>query len=119
MRYIGFSYKFHKRNDSQYHCASCKTLGKSRVVTVRNGKIYGRKNPEDDHHKDCRPIADVELYKQSSRESFNATLTSDPVSDPSSHNPSVGHLKRDKYGDHSKHDPSGDSKNTVEEPKYS
>ena len=60
-RYIGFSYRFHKKNVSQYACASCRTLGKSRVVTVRNGTICGKKHPEDDHHKDCRPITDVEL----------------------------------------------------------
>ena len=67
--YIGISYRFHKRNDSQYVCAPCKTLGKSRVVTVKDGSIhvYSRKHPKDDHHKDCRPIADVKLYKQSPR----------------------------------------------------
>ena len=111
-RYVGFSYRFHKFNVglSQYACASCRTLGKSRVVTVRNGIICGKKHPEDDHHKDCRPIADVELCNQSARESFSVTLTRDPVSDPSAHDPSVGH---------SKYDPSGDYKNTVEESNYS
>ena len=59
---------------------------------------------------DCRPITDVELCNQSARESFSVTLTSDPVSDPSAHDPSVGH---------SKYDPSGDYKNTVEESNYS
>ena len=76
-RYTGFSYRFHKYNVglSQYACASCRTLGKSRVVTVGNGIICGKKHPEDDHHKDCRPIADVELFNQSTRESFSDTLT--------------------------------------------
>jgi len=36
-RYVGFSYRFHKKNLSQYACASCKILGKTRVVTVKNG----------------------------------------------------------------------------------
>ena len=116
-RYIGFSYRFRKKNASQYECASCKTLGKSRVVRVKNGRLDVRKHPEDDHHKDCRPIADVELYSQPTGESFSAALTCDPVSDPSSHDLSVGHLKRDKYGDHSKHDASDDPKNTAEESK--
>ena len=76
-RYIEFSYRFHKKNVSQYACASCKTLGKSRVVTVKSGRIDVRKHPEDDHHKDCRPIADVELCSQSTGESFSAALTCD------------------------------------------
>ena len=116
-RYIGFSYRFCKKNASQYACASCRALGKSRVVTFKNGRIDVRKHPEDDHHKDCRPIADVELCSQSTGESFSATLTFDPVSDPSSHDLFVGHLKHDKYGDHSKHDTSDDPKNTAEESK--
>ncbi len=81
-RYVGFSYKFNKKNASQYACASCKTLGKSRIVTVRNGRIYGRKHPEDDHHK--------ELCSQSTREFFSSNLTRDPVSEHSAHDLSVG-----------------------------
>ena len=76
-RYIGFSYRLYKKNASQYACASCKTLGKSRVVTVKSGRIDVRKHPEDDHHKDCRPIADVELCSQSTGESFSTALTCD------------------------------------------
>ena len=75
--YIGFSYRFYKKNASQYACTSCKTLGKSRVVTVKSGRIDVRKHPDDDHHKDCRPIADVELCSQSTGESFSAALTCD------------------------------------------
>ena len=88
-RYIGFSSRFHKKNASQYACASCKSLGKSRIVTVRNGRIYVRKHPEEVHHKDCRPIADVELCIQSTPESFSATLTHDPFRDPSGNDTSV------------------------------
>ena len=38
-RYIGFSYIFRKKNASTYECESCKTLGKYRGVTVRNGRL--------------------------------------------------------------------------------
>ena len=40
-----------------YSCSSCKSLGKNRSVTVIDGRIVGRKHPEDDHHVDCRPIS--------------------------------------------------------------
>jgi hypothetical protein len=41
-RYIGFLYRFYKQNTqkSQYACASCKTLGKYRLVSVRNERIH-------------------------------------------------------------------------------
>ena len=55
-RNVGTAYKFHKRNDKQYACASCKKLGKMRSVTVVNGRIVGTKHPEDDHHEACRPV---------------------------------------------------------------
>jgi hypothetical protein len=48
----GFMLKFHKRSKSEFECASCKRLGKCRAVTVKNGRIVGRK-----HHADCQPIA--------------------------------------------------------------
>jgi len=64
-RYIGFSYIFRKKNASTYECESCKTLGKYRGVTVRNGRLSVLKHPEDDHHKDCRPRANSELISQS------------------------------------------------------
>ena len=38
-RFIGFSYIFRKKNASTYECESCKTLGKYRGVTVRNGRL--------------------------------------------------------------------------------
>jgi hypothetical protein len=41
-RQVGFAYKFHKKNDNQYSCASCKKLGKSRVVTVKDERIVGK-----------------------------------------------------------------------------
>jgi hypothetical protein len=36
-------------------------LGKRRTVTVKNGRILGRKHPVDDHHIDCRPVANEVL----------------------------------------------------------
>ena len=69
-------------------------------MTVKNDKINVRKHPEDDHYNDCRLIADVKLCRQSTGESFSAALTCDPVGDPSLHDLSVGHLNRDKYGEH-------------------
>ena len=32
-------------------------LGKSRIVTVVEGRIVDNKNSEDGHHDDCRPVA--------------------------------------------------------------
>ena len=48
-------YQFHKRNDRQYSCAACK-FWRTRLVTVENGRIVGRKHPEDDHHPQCVPV---------------------------------------------------------------
>ena len=60
-RNVGKAYKFHKRTDKYYSCASCKKLGKSRTVTVANGRVIGTKHPEDDHHKACRPAPREEI----------------------------------------------------------
>jgi len=57
-RQIGYTYKFHKQTDIKFACASCKVLGKTRSVTVRDGRIVGSKHPEDDHHADCKPVSD-------------------------------------------------------------
>jgi hypothetical protein len=55
-RTVGYSYKFHKKTEKSYACLSCKALGKTRTVTVIDGRIVGKKHPEDDHHEDCRPV---------------------------------------------------------------
>ena len=61
-RQIGYQYKFQKKNDFQLaNCSSCKRLGKSRIVTVKDGRIVGKKHPEDDHHVDCNPVADEDI----------------------------------------------------------
>jgi len=109
-RFIGFSYIFRKKNASTYECESCKTLGKYRGVTVRNGRLSVLKHPEDDHHKDCRPRANSEL--------ISLSLIRDPASKHSAHDASVDQ-RRVLYSDHSKHDPYGSPKNSVEESNYS
>lgn len=58
-RKVGFVYKFHKKSGNQYACASCKKLGKSRVITVTEGRVTCNKHPEDDHHADCNPIPEA------------------------------------------------------------
>ena len=60
-RITGTSYKFYKKTDKSYVCASCKAFGRYRTVTVVNGRIIGTKHPEDDHHPDCRPIPQASL----------------------------------------------------------
>jgi hypothetical protein len=55
------SLTFHKKTNNSdgsvtYQCCKCRELGKTRAVTVRDGRIVGKKNPEIDHHSDCRPI---------------------------------------------------------------
>lgn len=56
-RHVGKVYKFHKKNEKQFACASCKLLGQSRTVTVLNGRIVGQKHPEEDHHVSCQPVS--------------------------------------------------------------
>jgi len=36
---FGQTYKFHKKNKIKFACASWKTLGKSRIITVKDGRI--------------------------------------------------------------------------------
>lgn len=35
-------FKFYKKSDGKYVCASCRKLGKSRVITVVDGRIVGK-----------------------------------------------------------------------------
>ena len=60
-RHVGCVYKFHKKSEKYFACASCKELGKSRIITVVDGRIVGRKHPEDDHHADCRPVSQTSV----------------------------------------------------------
>jgi hypothetical protein len=60
-RKVGYSFKFVKNKLNQYACLSCKKLGKSRSVTVTDGRIVGKKHPEDDHHEGCEPVAQSEI----------------------------------------------------------
>ena len=42
-------------------CLGCRKLGKQRTVTVSDGRLVGNKNPEDDHHDQCEPVAQSEI----------------------------------------------------------
>ena len=46
-----YTFKYYKRDN--YCCVSCFELGQIRSITVRNGHIVARKNPEDGHHPNC------------------------------------------------------------------
>jgi len=41
---VGTAFKFHKKIEYTVACASCKALGKARVVTVENCRIFNRKH---------------------------------------------------------------------------
>src|SRR6187399_1883122 len=56
----GFSYKFALQSGNRYRCSRCLGLQKQRYIVIRNGTVFGRKHPEDDHHPDCEPIAETE-----------------------------------------------------------
>ena len=58
-RQPGFVYKFYHRAGNSYNCTSCKSLRKMRAITVIDGRILGKKHPEDDHHPDCKPTSTV------------------------------------------------------------
>ena len=51
-RQAGYSYKFQQvgRQKQYYRCTHCFELGKTRCITIVDGHVGGRKNPEDDHH---------------------------------------------------------------------
>jgi len=61
VRTPGTCYKFHKARQNKYACASCKKLGKSRSVTVTDGRVSGLKHPEEDHHESCKPVPRHEI----------------------------------------------------------
>ena len=58
VRNPGYVYKFGLKKDTEYRCCRCRELGKQRSVRIVNDMIIARKNPEDDHHPDCVPIAE-------------------------------------------------------------
>jgi hypothetical protein len=55
-RKLGFSYKFMKNTENQYRCFGCYKFKKMRSVTVIDGRIVGKKHPEDDHDERCEPF---------------------------------------------------------------
>jgi len=42
-------------------CCECKKLGRSRTVTVVDGRVVGTKHPEDGHHDNCEPVRQSEI----------------------------------------------------------
>jgi hypothetical protein len=58
-------YKFAKNTEVRYVymyvCLGCRKLGKQKTVTVTDGRLVGNKNPEDDHHDQCEPVAQSEI----------------------------------------------------------
>ena len=75
---LGKVYKFHKKSTKVYACASCKSLGKSRTVTVVDGRLWGNKHPEDDHHPECTPVdrksVDILEIDREMRSEVNTTM---------------------------------------------
>jgi hypothetical protein len=57
-RIPGTAYTFKKSFGDSYQCLSCIQLGQRRTITVKNGRIVARKNPEDGHHLNCIPITE-------------------------------------------------------------
>ena len=41
-RNAGMCFLFHKKTDVKYACASCKKLGKTRTVSVKDGRLIGK-----------------------------------------------------------------------------
>jgi hypothetical protein len=46
----------HDGSGVRYECCKCRELNKVRTITVRDGRIIGRKSPEVDHHPNCVQI---------------------------------------------------------------
>jgi len=66
----GLVYTFNQRRENEFRCETCyRQFRKGRTVTVKNGRIIGRKHPEDGHHDDCRPVPENDVEK-----SFNDRL---------------------------------------------
>ena len=61
---VGYVYKFARKKGSEYRCCRCRELGKERYITVVDGAVKGRKDPEVDHHADCEPFPDSVVQAQ-------------------------------------------------------
>ena len=56
----GYVYELIHRKDDYYQCASCRKLGKTRIVVVRNNAVVvGGKHPEDDQNPDGQPFLET------------------------------------------------------------
>src|ERR1043165_2635608 len=60
-RHVGKVFKFQKKTEKKFACATCKALGKSRIVTVVNGRIVGNKHPEDGHDEQYQPVSHASI----------------------------------------------------------
>ena len=67
-------FQFIKKSGAQYACVTCKRLGKSRLITVHNERIVGKKHPEDDHHPECQPLPRAEIEAQKIDRSMRASV---------------------------------------------
>jgi hypothetical protein len=60
-RKLGFSYKFMKTKAHEFSCCGCSKFGKWRSVSVVDGRVFGKKHPEDDHDDRCEPFPQSEI----------------------------------------------------------
>ena len=113
----GCVYKFSVKKDTVYRCCRCRELGKQRCITVVDGELTSRKNPDEGHHEDCVPIeqsvvhaqqldremrADVRTSGKRSREAFSSMMSSvakrfkssDEQAEVISNLPSFGEVRR-------------------------
>lgn len=63
-RFPGKVYKFCKKSDNRYSCLSCKKFGKTKSITVVDGRVVGRSNPDEDHHEECIPVSEAEVLAE-------------------------------------------------------
>jgi len=61
---VGYVYKFARKKGNEYRCCRCRELGKDRYITVVDGVVKGRKDPEVDHHEHCEPFPESVVRAQ-------------------------------------------------------
>lgn len=54
-------YLFCQQRSRYYYCKSCKVSGKVRIVTIIDGRICSKKDPEADHHPQCQGYTNAEV----------------------------------------------------------
>ena len=70
------------KKGEKYECTSCKALGNSQTITVKNGRILSLKHPEDDHTKDCRPFKVLATDRETS---FDISGSGEQLDESSTH----------------------------------